>query len=838
MTGPVFHEFPFNVEAGDPFRVFDLVYYFDRVDEDGVATLRSSRKTGAGDFMVTDDDGMPRKPNVDEFMQLMSSGDIVPLERRPQNVEARVRRRADIDSEQARELDEVCDFRIHVARRIEEKRRAGTQSLSDQALKPLVNEVWKHFKNERRKLKKVLKEEKRKTGRKLKPAGNRWKVPKRKPTGSTVRSWYHTRGQSNSRKVSDGVSRTGRAVRARMIDHPIEILACYATRAVMSRGGTRQQIRNYRAELKLIGEGRAFHRVLAEVDDDGNWRIGDQPADYPIPDRPYTPVSDSVFYDLVKTMRSKKAYAIQTSAKGAMQRYEGGGRTEVPSRIGMLGEIDDTPVPNLFLMDSVTGLPLGGATATVLIDVCSRLAMGADLSWEKANTNTVLRTILDANRPKTILPRMVDALPKESAYLLKFAAGWAAKFDRILGDNLTAYHGIEVEEACMDVGTVTEFTGKNKPRAKPHIENLLGVLQRLLFKRLPDARWDVALAERFGFEPDKHIMCTLQEARELFQIAITIYNCTRHSGLDKKQPALVRKEHGERYRVNLITDQQRLHRAMMRTEKSAEFGADGLVAFGRRYSEAAVTAKIYQDHENAPRQRAQHLGPKQKKRRNTDHKQRPTYTIRYKYDEDDLGSVYVWNPHHLPAGEWVEVPCTDREMKGRSKALHDLRLELFDEAADDFLDRCTEDILHAYLSSEISNITEASSERDKVRHAKIMDTPQAKAALKNFVTVEDETSLTPTEQRQIEQNTAQWRNRDDAARGPAVNVASAGLSAYHRKDGHTHSPRPDPYRRNQQKAFNTPSKRAQRTEADKVDKAKSQRTRRRRSGNLGWDDVA
>lgn len=98
-------------------------------------------------------------------------------------------------------------------------------------------------------------------------------------------------------------------------------------------------------------------------------------------------------------------------------------------------------------------------------------------------------------------------------------------------------------------------------------------------------------------------VCTLQQARELFQLAIIIYNCTRHGGLDGKQPALIRKEHNDRYRVTLIDNEPRLRRAMMRTEKNAEFGADGLRAFGRRYSatEVAMATRLKTDVSSTPR---------------------------------------------------------------------------------------------------------------------------------------------------------------------------------------------------------------------------------------------
>lgn len=413
MSTPVFHQFPFDCVQGDPFRAFSRVYYLDRVDEDSVVTLRSGHKSGTGDFLITDQDGIPRKPSVDELLALISTGDVVRMERLPQDAQARERRQADLDADQARQLDEICDFRMHVVRLVEQGREQGRQFLSDEALKIPVDAAWRLFEEKRAELMEAGHDFAANTGISLPKAGSRWKLPKRKPCGATVRTWYHTRGNIGSRKTSDGVSRTGRSVRARKIDHPIEILAYHACRALANRTLTSQALRDYRAELTLIHRGKAFPRPLAEVDDDGNWRIGDKPAEYPAPERPYAPVSQSVFYDLVRAMRSKKAYAIQTSARGAMQRYEGGGRTDIPSRIGQLGQMDDTPVPNLFLMCEITNLPLGSATATFVIDVCSRLIPGCDLSWESANTNTVSAPSWTPTAPRSSRNGSSNSFPRK-----------------------------------------------------------------------------------------------------------------------------------------------------------------------------------------------------------------------------------------------------------------------------------------------------------------------------------------------------------------------------------------------------------------------------------------
>src|SRR5690606_17599175 len=141
---------------------------------------------------------------------------------------------------------------------------------------------------------------------------------------------------------------------------------------------------------------------------------------------------------------------------------------------------------------------------------------------------------------------------------------WGYRVARLLGDNLAGYHGREVEDALLDATISHEFTEKERPRAKPHVERVLGTLQEMLFKKLPDSRLDAELAKRFGYDPDTQVLCTLARARELLDTACIIYNMTRHEGLDGKQPSLVHHEHLARYKVSGIADEAVLKRALAR----------------------------------------------------------------------------------------------------------------------------------------------------------------------------------------------------------------------------------------------------------------------------------
>jgi hypothetical protein len=803
---------PWDLAPGDPFLSDDgVAYAFERVDPDGVVYLRARINSGHGDLLVTGSDGMPRRPICEELLELISEGTLTRVVPPPQDIAAQDRRKTDANGEQARALDEVCDFRIQMLRALDDALQHDNQSRSDRQLEAFIAKCLR----------------KKEIGR----LPGAWKC-----SPATLRHWWRTRGAQGSRRTSDGISRTGRSPKARKIDHPVEIIAYWSSKAAASRAPTLQIIREYRAELDDINNGRPLHRFRAEIGEGGVWSITREPVNYEKPTSPYLPMSQDAFYSLVRTMRSKKSYAIETSAKGARQRYEGGGVSETPSRIGVLGQIDDTPVPNLFLVDDDTSIPLGGATLTLMIDTVSRLLIGWDLSWEHASTNTVLRTVLHSNRPKyfpaTLSHFVEEHTETELEKIRKQALTWGYRVSRLLGDNLTGYHSREVEDALLDATISHEFTEKHRPRAKPHVERVLGTLQQMLFKRLPDSRFDSELAQRFGYDPDVQVLCTLKKARELLDMACIIYNTTRHDGLDGKQPSLVHQEHLCRYRVPGIVDEAILKRALMRGQKEVEVDNSGVRVFGQRYSEAGKTSKLIEDHERCIRKRCNHGGPDQK-RFVRSHKRKMTFKVRIKYDPDDLGAILVWNPHALPQGEWVKLRCVNQSMIGRPQWLHERILELAKQAADRHLDKTTEDRLHAALQREITNVTDRSSERNIRDHAKAMDTPHVAKSLQNWIEVRNEDWS-------VNRSSPEERYSGDLAEYEAKESALSPIDVdlTPRKDGLNASPRP-----RRRRSANTEDRQSEKRRVsvakkrDETSENKPSQTKRRRYGGLAWKDI-
>ena len=169
---------PWDLVPGDPFLSDDgVAYAFERVDPDGVVYLRARINSGHGDLLVTGSDGMPRRPICEELLELISEGMLTRVVPRPLDINAQDRRKIDANGEQARALDEVCDFRIQMLRALDDALQHDNQSRSDRQLEAFIAKCLR----------------KKEIGR----LPGAWKC-----SPATLRHWWRTRGTEGSRRTS------------------------------------------------------------------------------------------------------------------------------------------------------------------------------------------------------------------------------------------------------------------------------------------------------------------------------------------------------------------------------------------------------------------------------------------------------------------------------------------------------------------------------------------------------------------------------------------------------------------------------------------------------------
>ncbi|WP_404373752.1 hypothetical protein AB5I39_08630 [Sphingomonas sp. MMS24-J45] len=489
-------ELPLNLEPGDIVAIDNIEHVFERVDPDGRITLRTLRKHV--EFEVTDrETGLGRKPDADDIARMMASGTFVKRARDLEEGPRRAARKRELDAKAAHAADPNSEFRT-AFNRAYDKNPCG---LSDRALRGL---------NERLLTDPAIA---------VLPGARLY-------AGSTLREWVKKRGFPGDRRARDGVAMTGYR-RGRRVRHPKEILAHYLALAVgrktTSSPGAKAKAKkaweDYKGEINRINRGQP---------------TGRKGADYEQPSVPWKAVSNTTFWRMSRDLQSSAALEAQHGRQAVYQSYGGGGRTDRHLRIGAFGQMDDTKVPAIFLVDDELGIPLGQATFTAVLEDVSKVILGWGLSWDEASSATALEAYAHANTPKAIPPD-IDALHPELKWI-------CCKLAAVLLDNLTGHHSRHFEDSMMDVGTDVHFSGAHMPRDKAPMERVIGTILDLAFNDLPSATYDIARAREFGFDPTKMVMVPIRKARELLLRAICVYHLSPHAGLDGRSPALVFKQ--------------------------------------------------------------------------------------------------------------------------------------------------------------------------------------------------------------------------------------------------------------------------------------------------------
>lgn len=479
----------FPQEKGDLVEIDGREFYFERTDPDHAMFYRAPQASGYPDFMVAGEDGHPRRPIPADMNALFAANRII-FRAKPLSVASRRHaRNMELDARQVREMDPKAELRIAITNYCE----AHCRSLSDNAMLPVIRRAIQNP---------VI--------AKLNPTG--WE-----PHPTTVREWLRDRGEEGRRKLRDGVSMTGRYVRPVVTHHPAEILLYQVAQALIAND--QRQIRGYydcyAAEITRINRGKPLNRNLLIEDAEGTWHESDELAVYDKPAQPYSAISYTTFWRHVTKCKTPETFGIATSRRGQRARYGGGGFGERPA-FGSLCEIDETPVPSLFLVDDDTGIGMGPATLTLMVECSTRAVVGWDLCAEAASASSLLRTVKHANAIKDVPPDLLESFPD-----LRFVR---LRPDRIKVDNSPGAHSSHFEDACAEAFIQVNFVGKESPTHKPLVERTIGTMLEMVFKRLPEHNYDIALMRMLGFKPDEQSLCSLSAARELLDRACFTYN--------------------------------------------------------------------------------------------------------------------------------------------------------------------------------------------------------------------------------------------------------------------------------------------------------------------------
>ncbi len=694
-----------DVEAGDPVEIFSRPYVFERVDADGVVTFRAPAGSSDGDFMVQETDGRVRKPVVYEVLALMQDDTLVWREKPLSKESRRLARAKELDAQQARAMDPVAEFRMAIVRRFD-----GTPwAKSDSSLRLFIQDAL--------------------DDPAIAALPGAWAA-----CPATIRTWLNDRGTEGCRKERDGVSMKNRMPRVRKLNHPIEIVLYHALRAENVRGSRTMNHENYVAEIEKINTGEALARNLLDLD---TITVSGRTADYPVPAKPYEAMPYLRFWRLCRKLRGEGAYGRKTTRQAAYHRYGGGGLSDLPTHVGALCWIDSTPVPKAFFVDDETGIPVGECSMTLMHEHRSKVVPGWDLCPGACNSSAVLRTVLCANQVKDVPEHLLRIDPNLPYIRLRP--------DKIGFDNATENHGRTVEQNLDDAYIRTDFVGSKMPRDKSVQERVIGTFLDLLFKHQADANYDIARMRLYGFDPEEagHVLCSIETGRRLLALAVMTHNVTRHRGLDNRQPALVWKQLLGTRKLNVLKNVDEFKRGIGIVGE-ATMSPAGFEKFNRRYTAGALEMRrIVQDFERADRVAKGDIG--RKPRKNSDDRKRPTWKVRIRFDENDIGVVRVWNPHAIPTAKWEDFNCTEPTAYGMPLWLHKRCLEIAERDAMDYLTPRGQAVVRAKLFEEIANVDSNSAERDRLALGRALAEPHTRRVASAYVHVVNEPVVTPVQ---------------------------------------------------------------------------------------------
>ena len=299
-------------------------------------------------------------------------------------------------------------------------------------------------------------------------------------------------------------------------------------------------------------------------------------------------------------------------------------------------EIDHTPL-DVLVVDPDTGKVIGRPFMTVVLDRASRMVMGYLIHLGAPNTETVLRVLDRAIRPKhewlSRHPQVINTWPARGLPRLLFP------------DNAAEFHAGNVHLAFNDLGIELMYPRTRGPQMKGAVERFFRSLNIDLIHCLPGTTRS-NVRDKGDYPSEKFACLTLQKLDALIlKWIVDTYHQKPHRGLRNKTPMEVWKDGESEKVIHLPTDLDSLECILaMRDQKVLQhYGIDFP---GLRYNSPEL---------GPLRQR---LAPGEK------------IEIRYR---DELGHIWVYNK---PREQFIKVPCTNMDAVGLSRDIYDRAREL------------------------------------------------------------------------------------------------------------------------------------------------------------------
>lgn len=197
------------------------------------------------------------------------------------------------------------------------------------------------------------------------------------------------------------------------------------------------------------------------------------------------------------------------------------GQTPYPSLPLERVEIDHTR-SDLVVIDDRDNLPLGRLTLTYCLDTATRYPLGYYLGFEPPSYLTVMECLHHAIQPKGDVRKLYGVEHEWLAYGIPAT---------LVIDNGKEFIGHDLEDACLLLGVVLQYTPVRTPQFKAGVERMFGSLNTMFFHTIPGTTFSNP-GERGSYNSTEQACVYLSDVDKMLNIFLLDFYAERfHHGL-------------------------------------------------------------------------------------------------------------------------------------------------------------------------------------------------------------------------------------------------------------------------------------------------------------------
>jgi len=296
--------------------------------------------------------------------------------------------------------------------------------------------------------------------------------------------------------------------------------------AVHERGG--QQRSRLRSETEALAEMviqdkyKVYEKVtLDDVRYELAVRVAEENQVRPPSDQLRMP-SRATLARRIETSKAYQDHQNQREQNAIRQADIQCGQTPYPNLPLERVEIDHTR-SDLVVIDDRDNLPLGRLTLTYCLDTATRYPLGYYLGFEPPSYLTVMECLHHAIQPKSDVRKQYGTEHEWLAYGIPTT---------LVIDNGKEFIGHDLEDGCLLLGIVLQYTPVRTPQFKAGVERMFGSLNTMFFHTLPGTTFSNP-GERGSYNSVGQACVYLSEVDKMMNIfLVDIYAERFHHGLN------------------------------------------------------------------------------------------------------------------------------------------------------------------------------------------------------------------------------------------------------------------------------------------------------------------